>query len=183
MSTRAFRARGAPARSLRHVTFRALAAPRPSKRGRRATIFRTRVTVPDKSATMVMLLSLRVPGEAEFLFAPSGGVPESSDHPFRVARFANRTGGTLERGPIAVFEEGSFLRARNGGRAPERSHRHRPLRARAEASRSIRSARVRRARGGRSTGSKTGSSRSIAMRRRYRSTASRTAETSRPRCS
>ena len=67
------------------------------------------VTVPDKSATMVMLLSKRVPGEAIFLFAPDGGVPDSMSHPFRVARFTNRTGGVLERGPIAVFEAGSFL--------------------------------------------------------------------------
>ena len=67
------------------------------------------VTVPDKSATMVMLLSKRVPGEAIFLFAPDGGVPDSMSHPFRVARFSNRTGGVLERGPIAVFEAGSFL--------------------------------------------------------------------------
>jgi hypothetical protein len=67
------------------------------------------VTVPDKSATMVLLLSRRVPGEAIFLFAPDGGVPDSSSHPFRVARFANRTGGVLEKGPIAVFDGGSFL--------------------------------------------------------------------------
>lgn len=67
------------------------------------------VSVPDKSATMVMLLSKSVPGEADFLFAPEGGVPDSSQHPFRVARFANKTGGALERGPIAVFEEGAFL--------------------------------------------------------------------------
>jgi hypothetical protein len=67
------------------------------------------VTVPDKSATMVMLLSKRVAGEAIFLFAPDGGVPDSAQHPFRVARFKNATGGALERGPIAVFEEGAFL--------------------------------------------------------------------------
>ena len=67
------------------------------------------VTVPDKSATMVMLLSERVPGEALFLFAPDGGVSDSSTHPFRVARFLNKTRGLLERGPIAVFESGSFL--------------------------------------------------------------------------
>jgi hypothetical protein len=67
------------------------------------------VTVPDKSATMVMLLSKKVPGEANFLFAPEGGVPDSNQHPFRVARFANKTGGALERGPIAVFEDGAFL--------------------------------------------------------------------------
>jgi hypothetical protein len=67
------------------------------------------VTVPDKSATMVMLLAHRVPGEALFLYAPDGGVPDSTNHPFRVARFTNKSGGVLERGPIAVFEEGSFL--------------------------------------------------------------------------
>ena len=67
------------------------------------------VTVPDKSATMVMLLSRRVSGEALFLYAPDGGVPDSTSHPFRVARFTNGSTGILERGPIAVFEEGAFL--------------------------------------------------------------------------
>jgi hypothetical protein len=67
------------------------------------------VTVPDRSATMVMLLSHRVPGEALFLFAPDQGVPDSASHPFRVARFTNGGGGALERGPIAVFEKGAFL--------------------------------------------------------------------------
>ena len=68
-----------------------------------------RVTVPDASATMVLLINQRVPGEAVFLFAPDGGVPDSSSHPFRVARFTNATNGLLERGPIAVFEKGAFL--------------------------------------------------------------------------
>jgi hypothetical protein len=68
-----------------------------------------RVTVPDKSATMVLLVSKKVPGEAVFLFAPDGGVPGSYVHPFRVARFKNESKGLLERGPIAVFEKGAFL--------------------------------------------------------------------------
>jgi hypothetical protein len=67
------------------------------------------VTIPDESATMVLLLSRPVSGEALFLFAPDGGVPDSTSHPFRVARFTNGVGGVLERGPIAVFEEGAFL--------------------------------------------------------------------------
>jgi hypothetical protein len=67
------------------------------------------VTIPDRSATMVMLLSRRVSGEALFLFAPDGGVPDSASHPFRVARFTNGGDGALERGPIAVFEQGAFL--------------------------------------------------------------------------
>jgi hypothetical protein len=68
-----------------------------------------KVTVPDESATMVLLLSRRVKGEAVFLFAPDGGVPDSSSHPFRVVRFTNETNGLFERGPIAVFEKGAFL--------------------------------------------------------------------------
>jgi Domain of unknown function (DUF4139) len=67
------------------------------------------VTIPDRSATMVMLLSRTVAGEALFLYAPDGGVPDSSSHPFRVARFTNGASGLLERGPIAVFEGGAFL--------------------------------------------------------------------------
>ncbi|HEX4475998.1 MAG TPA: hypothetical protein VH142_13025 [Polyangiaceae bacterium] len=68
-----------------------------------------KVNVPDKSATMVLLLHESVPGSAVFLFAPDPGVPDSSAHPFRVVRFTNATPGLLERGPIAVFEKGSFL--------------------------------------------------------------------------
>jgi len=67
------------------------------------------VTIPDHSATMVMLLSRQVSGEALYLFAPDGGVPDSNSHPFRVGRFTNGTPGMLERGPIAVFQEGAFL--------------------------------------------------------------------------
>jgi hypothetical protein len=67
------------------------------------------VTIPDKSATMVMLLSRPVSGEALFLFAPDDGVADSQSHPFRVGRFKNATPGLLERGPIAVFDEGTFL--------------------------------------------------------------------------
>lgn len=67
------------------------------------------VTVPDESATMVLLVSRKVPGESVFLFSPDGGVPDSSAHPFRVVRFENATSGLLERGPIAVFGHGQFL--------------------------------------------------------------------------
>lgn len=67
------------------------------------------VTVPDKSATMVLFMSEKVPGEAAHFFSPNGGVPDSYKHPFRMARFTNATQGLLEKGPIAVFEAGSFL--------------------------------------------------------------------------
>jgi hypothetical protein len=67
------------------------------------------VTIPDRSATMVMLASRDVPGARMYLFAPDPGVPSSSSHPFHVARFENRTGALLERGPVAIFESGAFL--------------------------------------------------------------------------
>lgn len=68
-----------------------------------------KVTIPDKSATMVLLVSKEVDGEAAYLYAPDDGVADSFAHPFRVARFKNQSGGLLERGPIAVFEKGAFL--------------------------------------------------------------------------
>jgi hypothetical protein len=67
------------------------------------------VTVPDNSATMVLLSDRQVPGGSTYLYAPDSGVPASSAHPFRVARFTNDTGGLLERGPLAFFGEGGFL--------------------------------------------------------------------------
>lgn len=68
-----------------------------------------KVTIPDQSATMVMILSQSVPGEAVFMFAPDGGVPDSARFPFHVVRFKNSTPGLLERGPISVLESGAFL--------------------------------------------------------------------------
>ncbi|MEA2700060.1 MAG: hypothetical protein QOI66_4331 [Myxococcales bacterium] len=65
------------------------------------------ITLPDKNATMVLLMDKRVAGEAISLFAPDDGVPESASHPFRVARFTNTTGGLLEKGPLAIFSEGT----------------------------------------------------------------------------
>lgn len=67
------------------------------------------LTIPDGGSTMVAVLSKRVPGEEAHLFAPDGGVPLSSMHPFRVARVENRTGAMLERGPISVLARGAFL--------------------------------------------------------------------------
>jgi hypothetical protein len=65
------------------------------------------ITLPDKNATMVLLMDKQVTGEAISLYAPDDGVPESASHPFRVARFTNTTGGLLERGPLAIFSAGS----------------------------------------------------------------------------
>jgi hypothetical protein len=67
------------------------------------------VSVPDQSTTMVMFLARPVAGEASYFYSPDPGIPDSGTHPFRVARFKNDTGGTLEPGPITVLGEGAFL--------------------------------------------------------------------------
>ncbi len=67
------------------------------------------VTVPDGGSTMVALVSERVPGEQAHLFAPEPGVSLSMQHPFSVVRLENKTGATLEKGPLAVLENGAFL--------------------------------------------------------------------------
>jgi hypothetical protein len=67
------------------------------------------VTIPNGGSTMVAILSRKVSGEQARLFAPEPGVALSSTHPFSVARLRNDTGAVLERGPISVLAEGSFL--------------------------------------------------------------------------
>jgi hypothetical protein len=67
------------------------------------------ITIRDGGASMVLALNRPVTGEVLMLFAPQQGVPDSSSHPFRAACFKNTTGGTIERGPIAMFDEGAFL--------------------------------------------------------------------------
>ena len=67
------------------------------------------ITVPDGSATMALLNSKVVKGDVILLFAPDPRVGESQQFPWRVARFTNEIGATLERGPLAVFGRGAFL--------------------------------------------------------------------------
>ncbi|MET0286418.1 MAG: DUF4139 domain-containing protein [Polyangiales bacterium] len=68
-----------------------------------------KVTVPNGGSTMVAILSKQVAGEQARLFAPEPGVGLSSTHPFSVARLRNDTGAVLEKGPISVLAQGSFL--------------------------------------------------------------------------
>jgi hypothetical protein len=67
------------------------------------------VTIPNGGSTMVAILSSKVSGEQARLFAPEPGVALSASHPFSVARLRNDTGAVLERGPISVLAQGSFL--------------------------------------------------------------------------
>ena len=67
------------------------------------------VTIPDESATMLLVMARHVPGEEIFLYAPDPQIPDSANRTFRAARFVNGSGGELEGGPVAMFEEGAFL--------------------------------------------------------------------------
>jgi hypothetical protein len=67
------------------------------------------VTIPNGGSTMVAIVSTRVAGEKAHLFAPEPGVPLSAQHPFAVARLRNDSGAVLEKGPVSVLSEGSFL--------------------------------------------------------------------------
>ena len=67
------------------------------------------VTVPSGGSTMVAIVSTRVRGEQAHLYAPDPGVGLSHQHPFSVVRLQNGTGAVLEKGPISVLANGSFL--------------------------------------------------------------------------
>jgi len=76
------------------------------------------ITVPDKNATMVMLLARPIPGEAIYLFASDDGVPDSMSHPFHVVRFENVTGGVLERGRSRCFRTARSSARASSSRSP-----------------------------------------------------------------
>src|SRR5262249_45133528 len=61
------------------------------------------VSIRRGAAAMVSILNQRVPGRDVFLFRPDGNAPGSDRHPFRAVRLVNRSGYTLEPGPIAIF--------------------------------------------------------------------------------
>jgi hypothetical protein len=63
------------------------------------------VTVMDRESALVNIVNGRVKGEDALLFR----VGVDTTHPFRVARFKNETNLVLERGPIAIYRDGSFL--------------------------------------------------------------------------
>lgn len=68
-----------------------------------------RMTLPDGSASMVMLVNQLVTGEETFLFKPGGSGQGYEYNPYRVVRFHNGTDFVLEPGPISIYSGGSFV--------------------------------------------------------------------------
>ncbi|NMC69406.1 MAG: DUF4139 domain-containing protein [Myxococcales bacterium] len=67
------------------------------------------VSVPDESSTLIAIFNDPIDAEDTLLYQPDGGVPDSRQNPFRVVRFTNDVGVSLERGPMAILGRGQFL--------------------------------------------------------------------------
>lgn len=67
------------------------------------------VTVRDEASTLVAIFNQTVDASDTLLYRPDPGVSASYQHPFRVVRFTNQAGVTLERGPVAIFGQETFL--------------------------------------------------------------------------
>jgi hypothetical protein len=70
---------------------------------------RDRVTIPDRSSTLVNIVNQRVAGEQVAYFRPELARTSSETHPYRAVKLDNATGLTLERGPITVYSSGTFV--------------------------------------------------------------------------
>jgi hypothetical protein len=96
------------------ISMQALASAAPQASARRvAGLTRfdlgERMTLPDGSASMIMLINQLVTGEETFLFKPGGSGQGYEYNPYRVVRFRNSTDFVLEPGPISIYSGGSFV--------------------------------------------------------------------------
>lgn len=66
-----------------------------------------RVTVPDRSSTLVAIVNQRVDAEEVVYFRPEE--TGSGGHPYRAVRFSNDTPFTLEQGPVTLYSKGTFV--------------------------------------------------------------------------
>lgn len=67
-----------------------------------------RVTVPDRSSTLVSLVNRKIEGEDLLLYRPDAG-GDARNHPYRAVRFKNDTGYMLQGGPVTVLSNGMFV--------------------------------------------------------------------------
>jgi hypothetical protein len=70
---------------------------------------RDRVTIPDRSSTLVNIVNQRIAGEEVVYFRPELASGPGDSHPYRAVKFENATGFTLEKGPITVYSNGTFV--------------------------------------------------------------------------
>lgn len=70
------------------------------------------VTLPNRSTSLVSLISRRVPGADVFYYIVGSG----RANPYRAVRFRNASGFVLERGPVTIYRGGAFVGEALGGR-------------------------------------------------------------------
>ena len=70
------------------------------------------VTIKDRQSALVSILNKRVPAEDVLLFRVDSG----KKHPYRAVRLTNTTGYLIEKGPVAIYKDGSFVGEAVGGK-------------------------------------------------------------------
>lgn len=68
-----------------------------------------RVTIPDRSSTLVNIVNQRIAGEEVVYFRPELADGLRDMHPYRAVKLENATGFTLEKGPITVYSNNTFV--------------------------------------------------------------------------
>ena len=68
-----------------------------------------RVTVADRSSTLVAIINSRVEGQEVVYFRPELTRSAGESHPYRAVMFRNDTGFSLEKGPMAIYSHGTFV--------------------------------------------------------------------------
>ncbi len=66
-----------------------------------------RVTLPDRSSTLVTLVNSEVDGRDKLVFQPDSG--SSRNHPYRSLVLHNTTNAPVQRSPIAIYRDGAFV--------------------------------------------------------------------------
>ncbi|HEY3354278.1 MAG TPA: hypothetical protein VGQ83_13580, partial [Polyangia bacterium] len=64
-----------------------------------------KVWVPDRQSALVSILNARVKAEDILLYNVEAG----GQTPYRAVRFTNETGSVMERGPMAIYRDGTFV--------------------------------------------------------------------------
>ncbi|MBN1947570.1 MAG: hypothetical protein JW797_18015 [Bradymonadales bacterium] len=67
------------------------------------------VSVADRGSALVTILNTPVEGEDVLYFDPSSPSPQAANHPYRTIRMVNNTPFAVERGPLSIYKEGTFV--------------------------------------------------------------------------
>jgi hypothetical protein len=69
------------------------------------------VTINDRQSALVSILNKKIPAEDVLLYR----MDSSSSSPYRTIRLTNNTGYIIEKGPVAIYQDGNFVGEAVGG--------------------------------------------------------------------